>query len=466
MTVSRRARHAEAPLALLALSLALSGCAPKGRELSVVSTTDVMAKTSPCGCHTPKGGLARRATFLDSLRSARGDVLVVDAGGFFPKAPLERDAAPFMLTEMARMGTHAAGVGESELCYGYAFAREQARAANLPLLCANLVRHGDGLPAFEAMRVFRVQGVRVGVFGVLREHADLGPARDSLRVEAVLPAARRTVEELRAQGAQLVVALAQLGRAASESLAVAVPGVDLVVSGSSVPREEHALERGGARVLHGGSQGWYVGLAEARLDASGVRRSLEARTIELGPGIRTERATAARVKTFEDSLNARLARHSVSYGSASLDRGAPHYQGMATCVNCHPSQYAHWLTTAHARAWQTLVDQHKDATPRCVPCHVTGLGEPGGFRTASDAGRLGDVQCEACHGMGSEHGRWARDGRLTEEAVCRTCHTSETSPTFSFAEYRLHVQHNPLPGLKPLPESPAKKLMRQGKTPH
>ena len=449
-----------------ALALALAGCAPKGRRLSIVTTTDVMGKTSPCGCHTPKGGLARRAAFLDSLRARHQAVIVLDAGGFFPHTFAERAAAPFMLAEMTKLGTLAAGVGPSELLFGYSLAREQARAAGLPLLCANLVRSADGLPAFEAARLFRVEGVRVGVFGLLREDAELGTARDSLRVEPPLPAARRAVEELRGQGAQVVVALAQLGREASEQLATQVPGLDLVVSGGGVPLEDRAVSVGRSRVLHGGSQGWYVGLAEVRLDGQGQLSGLEARTIELGPTVRTEPTTAARVKAFEDSLNASLAARRPATSTAAIEPAGPQFVGQSGCVNCHPSAYAQWRTTAHSRAWRTLVDQRKESTPRCLPCHVTGLGEPGGFRTAADAARSGDVQCEACHGMGTEHDRWKEAGQRVAESVCRTCHTSETSPTFSFTEYRAHVLHSPPPGLKPLPESPAKRLMREGQDPH
>jgi hypothetical protein len=452
--------------ALCVLALTLSGCAPGGKPLVILTTTDVMGKTSPCGCHTPKGGLARRAAFVDSVRQARGDVLVLDAGGFFPFSMHEREVVPFMLAEMSRMGTRAAGVGPSELRFGYAFAREQSRAAGVPLLCANLVlREGDE-PAFESERMFQAAGVRVGVFGVLREDAYLGPASDSLRVTSVQAAARGAVERLRAQGAQVVVALAQLGRAPSESLAVNVPGIDLVVSGGSVPVEDRAFQAGRSRVLHGGSQGWSMGVAEARMEPKGTLRSIEARTIELGPDVRSDRAMAERVQVFEDSLNARLRTSQVSSATASMNQGAPRYLGQAGCVRCHQSQYAQWRTTAHARAWRTLVDLQKESTPRCVPCHVTGLGEPGGFQTASDGARAGDVQCEACHGMGTEHQRWQDNGSRIAESVCRSCHTSETSPTFSLAAYRPHVLHSPPPGLKPLPMSPAKRQMQAGRDPH
>jgi len=462
----RRLRRAAASLACVVILSAGSGCAPKGSGVVVVTTNDVMGKTSPCGCHTPKGGLARRAAFVDSVRTRHGDVLVLDAGGFFPSSDLEREAAPFMLDEMKRMGTRAAGVGASELRFGYAFARELSQETGVPLLCANLLRRDGDVPAFEATRLFDVKGVRVGVFGLLREDTDLGRARDSLRLAPALTAARDAVIALRAQGAQVVVALAQLGRAASESLAVEVHGIDLVVSGGGVPVDEQSVQAGQARVLHGGSQGWSVGLAEARLDASGHPRWLQARTIELGPDVRTDPAVAERVHVFEDSLNARLRARQVSFAAALIGKGSPRYLGQAGCVDCHQSQYAQWRTTAHARAWRTLEDLNKESTPRCVACHVTGLGEPGGFQTMQDAARLGDVQCEACHGMGTEHPRWKEKGSRIAESACRSCHTRETSPTFSFATYRSHVLHDPPPDLQPLPLSPAKRQMQAGREPH
>ena len=54
-------------------------------KLLILSTTDVKGKTGPCGCHVPKGGLSRRAFYIDSLKSSYGQVLVVDNGGFFPR---------------------------------------------------------------------------------------------------------------------------------------------------------------------------------------------------------------------------------------------------------------------------------------------------------------------------------------------------------------------------------------------
>jgi len=468
LAVRSRGARSLALGAALGLGL-LTGCGGGRQRLLLVTTDDLQGKTSPCGCHTPKGGLARLAAFLDSLRASGRDVLALDAGGFFPVTDDERDAGPFVLDAMSRMGTRAAGVGPGELRFGYTYVREAARAAGLPLLCANLERTADtgGGPAFERWRLLRAGATAVGVFGLMPEGTDLGPARDSLVASSPEAAARTAVDSLRAAGAEVIVLLSQLGRAPGESLATHVPGIDVVVGGGGVPALADGFGVGGAIAIYGGMQGWQVGLAEVPAVPRGRARRILAHTVVLGPWVKGDPPMAARVKAFEDSLNAALRAREAAYGPRSR-QGLPaaHYVGMANCTKCHAGEYTQWLTTSHSRAWSTLVTQRKEATPACVPCHVTGLGRPGGFRTADDAARFGNVQCEACHGMGTNHRAWEERPEPVSEATCRGCHTGTTSPTFRFALYRAHVLHNPPPGLRPLPPSPAQQLMKAGGAPH
>lgn len=470
--------RSEARRLLLIAGLALlAGCGGGGggdATLLVVTTNDVSGKTSPCSCHTPKGGLARRATFLDSVRAVRKQVLVVDAGGFFPVTDDEREAAPFMLSAMGRMGTRAAGVGANELRFGYAFARENAHSAGVPLVCANLSRAADGQPAFERWRVIPVGGDSVGVFGLVAENADLGPARDSLRVESAEESARRAIRALRAHGAGVIVLLSQLGEGAGERLVAHVPGIDLLVGGGGVPTASGGVRLGRTVALYGGWEGLQVGVADVRVRRNAVAgagrdavRDITARTLVLGPDVPDEPAMAATVQAFEDSLNSHLKSRAAAYRlGLSAGSTADHYLGMSNCIPCHAREYAQWQTTAHAHAWKTLVDQHKESTPACLSCHVTGFASPGGFQTGDDWARFGNVQCEACHGMGTHHNGWVKDGAPVAEATCRGCHTDTTSPTFRLADYRPHILHHPPPGLRPLPETPAHRLMRAGKPPH
>src|SRR5262245_15275971 len=292
------------PIVALAL---LAGCGGSGPRIVIVTTNDVVAKTSPCGCHTPKGGFARRAAFLDSVRAERRDVLALDAGGFFPTNEDERDAGAFTLASMGRMGTAAAGVGPGELRFGYSFLREHARAAGVTLLAANLEQSDTHAPGFERWRIFTAAGMKIGVFSLMPESADLGPARDSLVATSPENAARSAVDSLRAGGAQAIVLLSQLGGPGGDSLVARVPGIDLLVAGGGVvPIRPDARRMGRTVVIDGGSQGWQVGVAELRPGSTGAPARIDARTVVLGPEYAMQPAMAASVKTFEDSLNARM----------------------------------------------------------------------------------------------------------------------------------------------------------------
>ena len=60
--------------------------AAESKKIRIVSTANVHGETDPCGWKKkPLGGLARKATIIDELRSEGFDVLVLDAGNLFFK---------------------------------------------------------------------------------------------------------------------------------------------------------------------------------------------------------------------------------------------------------------------------------------------------------------------------------------------------------------------------------------------
>lgn len=103
------------------------------------------------------------------------------------------------------------------------------------------------------------------------------------------------------------------------------------------------------------------------------------------------------------------------------------YVGSKSCKKCHSKQHKSWSGLGKANALQILAPGEKadakrahDLDPatdyrqdaRCVECHVTGLGQPGGFdpskHIAADPDGLGGVGCESCHGPA---GGWLGDGK-------------------------------------------------------
>jgi len=120
---------------------------------------------------------------------------------------------------------------------------------------------------------------------------------------------------------------------------------------------------------------------------------------------------------------------------------APTYVGVKKCKMCHMKQYNVWKGTAHAKAFDALkpADQAKS---ECVKCHITGNNK-----------NLKGVQCEACHGPGSEYKTFATMKNIKEAKakglnpkpvnVCVKCHNKK-SPNFkefNFKTYWPKIKH-------------------------
>lgn len=121
-----------------------------------------------------------------------------------------------------------------------------------------------------------------------------------------------------------------------------------------------------------------------------------------------------------------------------VDRARARYVGAEVCGACHADAAAVWSASPHARAWGALERAVASARPDCVRCHSTGALHPGGYG-APDTPPLTGVQCEACHGPGSEHvhaggrGDAAYGALPASQAACVACHTWETAPDFRFS---------------------------------
>mgnify|MGYP005848809743 CR=1 FL=1 len=81
----------------------------------------------------------------------------------------------------------------------------------------------------------------------------------------------------------------------------------------------------------------------------------------------------------------------------------PMYVGAALCRDCHTGNHTDWSQTIHATAFNTLVQAGQGNNVLCFPCHSVGYGQPSGFVSLTATPELANVQCENCHGAGSNH---------------------------------------------------------------
>lgn len=310
---------------LAAASRGFAGDAPvlHPERLVVLSTTDVKGKTGPCGCHIPKGGLSRQASFADSIRANFGQVLWLDAGGYFPEEPARRPAARFLLGAMHALGVSAAGVAARDLRYGAAMLVSEAHRADMPLVCANLVDARTRRPLVAPYLVRKVGDVTVGVFGLIGPKANLGPAHDSLAVTDPQEAARATVAALRSKGAEAIVLLSQLGRLDSEDLVATVDGIDALVVGHDAPLFQAGRTIKNTVACYGGEQGQYLCVTELTLDVARHVTDRSAHVVELSPGVGDKAPVLAMVKAFEDGLADTLGHAGATNAAGAAPPSAP-----------------------------------------------------------------------------------------------------------------------------------------------
>ena len=151
------------------------------------------------------------------------------------------------------------------------------------------------------------------------------------------------------------------------------------------------------------------------------------------------------------------------------------YQGSNKCRMCHHKEYASWLETKHAHAFEALTTADPalqksqaaaagvtltgppSAEPTCLGCHTVGYGLSGGYPPADTSKTAGYavVGCEMCHGPSSKHTAAERGHKKDfisipkSDALCKDCHTAAMSPKFAYDAYKekgLHALPDSLAG--------------------
>ena len=114
------------------------------------------------------------------------------------------------------------------------------------------------------------------------------------------------------------------------------------------------------------------------------------------------------------------------------------YVGWKQCEVCHDEIVQKWKETRHAEAIESLKKSSQENLAACVKCHVTGYEEDGGFLDYELTPEMAGVQCEECHGRGSNHIKNPGQEGVLERApgveVCRRCHTDRQDPGFNHKE--------------------------------
>jgi len=236
-------------------------------RLRILETSDVhmnlLAYDYYRDAPTDEFGLAKTITLIKAARAEAPNSLLLDNGDLLQGSPLgdmvarvkplAAGAVHPAYKVLNQIGVDAANIGNHEFNYGLPFLRQALAGARFPYVSANVVQaQGKRHPAFKPYvilnRTFkdesgRNQHLRVGVIGFVPPQIMQWDRQNLLgRVEAldIVDAAKRYIPEMRAKGAQIVIAVAHTGLSAEpqahmgEDMAgelARVPGIDALLLG-------------------------------------------------------------------------------------------------------------------------------------------------------------------------------------------------------------------------------------------
>ncbi len=286
-------------LVLSFLSASIAGAAPE-EELyfTILHTNDEHGSVIP---HSPAvdfhplrenptiGGYARLASAVSGIREekeAAGEpVLLLSGGDYLGGSPyswlITRGHAPEITLKHA-LGYNAVVIGNHEFDYGadalagyfkqagYPAAHEKTAvlASNMEVPAGHPLAR-EGLYR-DSLLTELENGLKIGFFGLIGQDAvSVTAPHDPVEFSDQHEAARKMVDHLRQQGAQLVVAITHSGVEEDRELARSVPGINVIVGGHCHTALYEPVIEEGTIIVQAGSLLAYLGKLELAYNPSG-----------------------------------------------------------------------------------------------------------------------------------------------------------------------------------------------------
>lgn len=139
--------------------------------------------------------------------------------------------ANLMIEALNLMGYNAMGIGDDDLTLGKEFLISLSKKATFPFLCSNLVDGESGKPVFQSYIIKEVNGLRVGIFGLISPDTFSGPQDPRLKgltIQNPVETAQRIVKELK-PNTDLIILLSHLSYPKDSEMAQAAPGIQIIV---------------------------------------------------------------------------------------------------------------------------------------------------------------------------------------------------------------------------------------------
>ena len=358
-----------AALCALPVGAVAEGCTQETNVTTILFTHDLHSHflPQPTAEGGESGGYARLKTVIDGERAMNPDALLVDGGDFSIGSLIQTlyTTQAAELRTMGAMGYDAVTIGNHEFDHkgvGFAEMLNSAKAAQqaavglllvdarplenmdayrerfgpvtpvLPTLLEANYAPADDNPdrAFirSAMEDYGVTdcmtlergGVTYGLFGLMGVDSDeCAPTSGFTRTDAA-EAAKRCVETLKGEGAEIIVCLSHSGTGDSlassedEELAKAVDGIDVIVSGHTHSTLAEPLVVNNTYIVSSGPYCQNLGSLTFSWDDGGEKRLLDYRLIPIDETVAENPEIAGLVEQWKDMVGETyLARYGLTY---------------------------------------------------------------------------------------------------------------------------------------------------------
>jgi 5'-nucleotidase / UDP-sugar diphosphatase len=210
-------------------------------RVRIIHTNDHHARIEPVMGGTPSapihGGVSRRKALIDAIRAEGGNQLLIDAGDVFQGTLwFTQYLGQADLEFYNALGYEAVAIGNHEFDKGQQPLADFIKGAKFPVLSANITTDAssplNGL--FKPWIVKEIGGQKIGIFGLTTEEtAILSSPGPGVSFTNYIDAARKAVADLKAQGANKIVALTHVGVTFDRQLARQVDGIQVIIGGHS-----------------------------------------------------------------------------------------------------------------------------------------------------------------------------------------------------------------------------------------
>jgi sulfur-oxidizing protein SoxB len=220
------------------------------------------------------GGMDRVATVVKRIRADRPDALVLDGGDTWQGSYTAlKTGGQDMVDVMNALGVDAM-TSHWEFTLGIDRVTEIVDELPFPFLGANIFDAEWDEPAYEPYEIFERGGVQVAVIGQAFPYLPIANPKwmfPNLSFGVREDRIREMVEEVRDEGASVVVLLSHNGFDVDRKVAQNVDGIDVILCGHTHDALPEPVMVNGTALIASGSNGKFVSRIDIDADEGGVK---------------------------------------------------------------------------------------------------------------------------------------------------------------------------------------------------